>query len=376
MSALVMNLPCRLGPPALALVRMPGVARFERDRIEEGKMVKRRLRVLRITLALLAATSFVSAVGPLAAGQAAVAAPLRCGVRITVDTTLHADLLNCPNNGLVIGADDITLDLNGHRIDGDNALVEPCPRICDVGVVNNGHNGVRIKDGDIRQFGVGVFVFRARRNGLRDLTTAGHVFSGIILFRTTGSSVRWSRAFGNAGPDTGFGIALFESHNNRIAHNRLIHNADSGVHLDGSNRNYVANNVARGNSLEGINLEGNRNVIAGNRVVRNSITVTLFSRGAQAVGNVVRRNLVRRAPRGGIAIDPGIERTVVKRNHVFGAGGHGILIGNPTTTVTRNEARFNDRLGIKAVKGTIDGGGNRASGNGDPRQCLNISCSR
>jgi parallel beta-helix repeat protein len=339
-------------------------------------MVKRRLRVLWITLALLAATSCVSALGPLGGAQAALAAPLRCGDRITVDTTLHADLVGCRNNGIVIGADDITLDLNGHRIDGDNALVDSCRRICDVGVLNNGHNGVRIKDGDIRQFGVGVLVFGARRNGLSDLTTAGNVFGGIILAGTAGSSVRWSKAVGNAGPDTGFGIALFESHNNRIAHNRLFHNADSGIHLVRSNRNYVANNVVRRNSLDGIDLEGNRNVIVGNRVVRNSITVTLFSRGAEAVGNVVRRNIVRRAPHNGISIDRAIERTVVKRNHVFGAGSHGILVGNPTTTVTRNEARYNHRLGIKAVKGTIDGGGNRASGNGDPRQCVNISCSR
>jgi hypothetical protein len=68
------------------------------------------------------------------------------------------------------------------------------------------------------------------------------------------------------------------------------------------------------------------------------------------------------------------ERTVIKRNHVFRTGRHGIFIGNSTTKVTRNEARYNDDLGIKAVKGVIDGGGNRASGNGDRRQCVNISC--
>ena len=93
------------------------------------------------------------------------------------------------------------------------------------------------------------------------------------------------------------------------------------------------------------------------------------------MGNVVRRNHVRRAPRAGIAIDSAVKRTVVGRNHVFRAGGHGILVGNPTTQVTRNEARYNHGLGIKAVEGVIDGGGNRASGNGDPRQCVNVSCS-
>ena len=91
-------------------------------------------------------------------GHAALAGPLSCGDTITVDTTLDSDLLDCPNNGIVIGADDITLDLNGHTIDGDDALVDPCPEneFCDVGVANDGHNGVRIKGGDISGFAFGV----------------------------------------------------------------------------------------------------------------------------------------------------------------------------------------------------------------------------
>jgi hypothetical protein len=34
----------------------------------------------------------------------------------------------------------------------------------------------------------------------------------------------------------------------------------------------------------------------------------------------------------------------------------------------------NTDLGIEAVPGVIDGGGNIAHHNGDPRQCINISC--
>ena len=49
-----------------------------------------------------------------------------CGETITANTTLYADLTDCPNEGIVIGADDVTLDLNGHSIDGD-AVVAECP---------------------------------------------------------------------------------------------------------------------------------------------------------------------------------------------------------------------------------------------------------
>jgi hypothetical protein len=57
--------------------------------------------------------AFVFAVGPASANH------VSCGDTIVADTTLDSDLVNCPNNGVVVGAEDITLDLNGHRIDGD-----------------------------------------------------------------------------------------------------------------------------------------------------------------------------------------------------------------------------------------------------------------
>ena len=52
---------------------------------------------------------------------------MNCGDEITADTTLDSDLIDCPNNGIVIGADGVTLDLNGHTIDGDGEPFEPCP---------------------------------------------------------------------------------------------------------------------------------------------------------------------------------------------------------------------------------------------------------
>jgi hypothetical protein len=88
----------------------------------------------------------------------------------------------------------------------------------------------------------------------------------------------------------------------------------------------------------------------------------------------VARNHVRGARRGGIAVEPAAKGTAIRRNHVFGSGGSGILVGSPSTTLTRNQARHNHDLGIEAVEGVIDGGGNRASGNGDPRQCVNVKC--
>src|SRR5438309_12014566 len=43
---------------------------------------------------------------------------LPCGTVITKDTTLQADITGCTGDGLVIGADHVTLDLNGHTVSG------------------------------------------------------------------------------------------------------------------------------------------------------------------------------------------------------------------------------------------------------------------
>jgi hypothetical protein len=68
-------------------------------------------------------------------------------------------------------------------------------------------------------------------------------------------------------------------------------------------------------------------------------------------------------------------------NSVSGANGagdpssaDGIRIDAPGTFVRGNIATGNDGLGINAVKAVIDGGNNRASGNGDPRQCVGVVC--
>ena len=114
--------------------------------------------------------------GVVALSGAEAASNASCGDTITTDTTLHQDLVNCPNNGIVIGADDVTLDLNGHLIDGDGtpaAGCDPETEFCDIGVVNDGHDGVTVKHGSVREFAVGVFVAgRARHNRVLGISSS------------------------------------------------------------------------------------------------------------------------------------------------------------------------------------------------------------
>jgi hypothetical protein len=70
----------------------------------------------------------------------------------------------------------------------------------------------------------------------------------------------------------------------------------------------------------------------------------------------------------------GDNHSLLKRNVATGAGDDGFDVNNSSAKLTRNQAAGNRDLGIEAVGGVIDGGGNKASGNGDQRQCTNIVC--
>jgi parallel beta-helix repeat protein len=301
-----------------------------------------------------------------------------CGDTITADTTLDSDLVDCPNNGILIGADAITLDLNGHTISGDDEPFEPCPERepCDIGVLIEGHDAATIKGGTVRDFGLGVLVLEAKHNRVRDVAAVDNAFEGILLFRSRRTRVQGSTASRNGVGNSRPGIALIESDNNRITGNTMSGNGDLGLFMAASDDNLIRHNRARRNPEGGMIIEGDRNEIVGNRVVRGGggILITIVNRGGKAVGNVVRRNVVRNVRASGIAVDSVPKRTLVSRNLGVGSGRAGIIVGSSSTTITENRAVRNGGLGIRAVEGVVDGGGNRASGNGDPRQCVNVAC--
>ena len=79
--------------------------------------------------------------------------------------------------------------------------------------------------------------------------------------------------------------------------------------------------------------------------------------------------------RDGIRVEPQAAGTLLQANITTRNGDDGIDVESQATTVTANVANDNTDLGIEAVSGVTDGGGNRASGNGNPAQCTGVVCS-
>jgi parallel beta-helix repeat protein len=382
-------------------------------------------------------------------GQAQ-ASEVSCGATITTNTRLDSDVTNCPSNGIVIGADNITLDLDGHTVGGDGVPAGSCfeEGVCDLGISNSaGHAGVTIKGGAVRGFDVGISV-GGSENRIQGVASANNSTFGMIV----GDSTR-SRIDHNSSTDDGVsGILMFDSSDTRIDHNSVAGTTGYAMPVFGSSHNRFEQNVLA-HDQHGILLEessddnevrGNRishggsievghsgdNRIDGNvltdpsdgillgeaqrtRVSDNSVTDagvgfpetggfgilldgaddSLVERNAVSGGNgpaifvtsleslgtsnrnVISHNVANSRFSDGILVNGDATATLLERNTANGNGHDGIEASAAGTTLTSNTANFNHELGIEAVPGVIDGGGNQASGNGNPLQCTNVTCS-
>jgi large repetitive protein len=387
---------------------------------------KRRLHDAPATLVSLAVVLGLAAVALVASsGAEIVAKQPKCGDTITADTTLHKDLVDCPNNGIVIGADNITLDLNYHRIDGDGTPTAECnpeTEFCDEGVVNDGHDGVTVMHGSVREFGIGVDAGRASHARFLGVSSTRNEFLGIGIFSAARSLVRNSSGGGSTGSEDGVGMFLGRSHHVRILANSFRNGGDHGILVSESTDNRIKGNLVSRNQAGIILEDANRNHVRGNRFVQNREAVDIgpgnrnviarnrVSGGLAGIGidkgrgnlvahnfvvrvrrvgirlgfrhpfiggahNIVRRNRVRGSGGDGFHVYARDRHSLLKRNVAKGAGDDGFDIESSTAKLANNHAARNTDLGIEAVGGVIDGGGNIARHNGDPRQCTHIACS-
>lgn len=312
----------------------------------------------------------------------ATAGHVNCGDTITTDTTLDSDLLNCSADGVIIGADDITLDLNGNLIDGSSTRP---------GVNNEaGYDGVTVADGEIRDFAAPVSLQDASENTIEHITTNGS------RFQITDSSDNVLRR--NAGRA---GVFIFGNSDRNIVERNVIENHDISLiantfTVEYPDDNVIAMNVITGGDAATINLiHAIRTVIARNDVT-SAATLTGPMSISQSASTVVERNRIRGGDFGVVvggfststsligndvsgALFDGISilnttNTVLDGNTSSQNGEDGIDVESSSTTITKNTANDNGDYGIEAVPGVTDGGGNKARGNGNPAQCLNVSC--
>ena len=225
--------------------------------------------------------------------------------------------------------------------------------------------GVSIRSGD----GV-VIEDGASRNTLRSDEVLAR-WQGVVISASDDNVVRLShvRAFLDA-------VSLRGGEGNRIAGNQLDPGQLHAVEATNVSRSEIV-----GNEGGPLSLSGERNLVARNIATSTEfieIPLTIVSGNR----NVVRENESRYGfANAEILVRAAARRTLLDSNTATGSPGDpsftdadGIRVEAPGTIIRRNVAVNNSDLGIDAVAGVIDGGGNRASGNGNPLQCVNVVC--
>ena len=251
-------------------------------------------------------------------GGASAQVALACGQTVTQSTTLTADIGPCPNNGIIVGADGITLDLGGFRIFGT-------PNTGDgAGVLLQGRRGVTVRNGTVTDFDGGVVILGGSANTVTAITARNNI----------------GAAFGQPGATT----ALY----------------GDGILIQGSSSNSVVNNVADNNGpFSGIGvIRGD----ADHPALPPADAPFNVIRGNQVTNNVAcRRGNTPFCDNDGIRIEPSVTDTLIADNQVVGNGLDGIaLFGMTTRNVVRNNSVVRN-----GFRGAVRGDGIRVFGFGN-----------
>ena len=251
-----------------------------------------------LALLAIAALAALIPIGDAAANH------VSCGDTITADTALDSDLIDCPGEGIVVGADGITLDLGGHTVDGSD------PNQPYSGIVVNDRVGVTITNGSVYQFHIGIEV--------GGLTGSGTVVRDVTV------------GCGQTGCDAVDAFGMLISVGNALV-------TDSAVV----------------NSPIGIESQGNNGAIEGSRFTNNGVGVEIISTGNVVRGNTMTGNLL-----GVVLLDNFFPGNLVEAN-VIRQGARGITVGNGSGNTIRANRTDGVDVGIEvigqdAVRNTVE----------------------
>ena len=279
-------------------------------------------------------------VASFAPAGAQAAEPLTCGATVTVNTVLTADL-DCTDSGgdgLVIGAHNVVLNLNGFTISGGDGDLAPA------GIRIDGRTGTRVLNGTITGFKAGMEIQQSTKTTVTGLDISAH-YRGINVGGGGGHLLEKNNLHGHSGD----AIRIAVSTNNVISKNTVTGNVFGIGIADFSSGTRVEKNVATGNREFGI------------------------SAYSGATRTVFEKNVISNTTIDGIYVKHDTSFTHLEKNQVTTSGDDGIHVGTPSATLIKNTSTANGDLGIEAAD-DVTAEKNVAFGNGNPAQCTGIVC--
>jgi large repetitive protein len=319
-----------------------------------------------LSLGLLAAVWLAAAV------PAAHADQVVCGEVLRASTTLTNNLAGCAGDGLVIGAPGITVDLNGHVVQGTGL---------GTGIRNGGHADVTIRNGSVLNFDYGVVLHAGTvRNAVTNLNLAGNEWAAIQLENASGNYVAQNVVSDSS--DTGIRVTNGSLSNVIVGNSLSAAGSSEGFVIElGSNSNWLEGNVVPVSGGHAVRVEHS----SGNMVLANELAggadVTVYAAGSPgtvvqanrisgggdaailmsgASRGVVRFNALGKSSDAGVILE-GMGDSLVKGNSMSLAGDSAIMLRNGAhnVRVIDNQASHSSDAGVAIT----DGSGNTVRGN-------------
>jgi len=190
-----------------------------------------------------------------------------CGQVITQNVILTSNLNCAESDGLIVGASDIVVDLNGHTISGPD-VDSDTKTSSKVGIMIPNMNNVVVQDGTIEGFQAGILMTGSQNVEVKGIVAKNNQ---IGLFSTGASiiNVHLSSLMNNQ-----IGIAAHSTQQSTIENNILFQNTLAGVTLVNSDNSVITLNsiTESGNGLY-IDNQSNQNNVNFNNVLLNTIDV-------------------------------------------------------------------------------------------------------
>lgn len=235
---------------------------------------------------------------------AATAAPAAQATSGTLTITKNTVLTRDHYGSIIIAADGITLNGNGHSIIGNGS---------GDGIYFRDQTEVTIKNLKIKNFSRGITIYGdSSYNNIKGNTISHNKQDGI---RIGGVYTRKNTISGNTiSNNGGSGIYLEVSRENIITGNTILKNGGTGIYLDTvcdrttitgntisknsrgiyvrvSRSNTLTDNIISNNEHEGVSLivSSDNNTLTGNTISNNNIGITIFSSSGN---NIYRNNFI------------------------------------------------------------------------------------
>jgi parallel beta-helix repeat protein len=215
-----------------------------------------------------------------------------CGDTVMGNYTLPADL-TCTGHGLVVGANNITIDGDNHTIDGDDGS-------SDYGISNSGgYDNISVIDLNITDFARGIYFYGSvgtetqkiqninvsscaygiylyylsNYNNLISNTVGSNTSAGIYLYYSSSNTLTSNTVSSNYN-----GIYLAESLSNTFTSNTINSNSNVGVSIQSSSSsNTLTSNTINSNNSYGVYISSSSNTLTSNTINSNSYGIYLPS---------------------------------------------------------------------------------------------------